>query len=352
MENVSTLQLEPLANLNQTIESKEKILTGDRATGSLHLGHFVGSLQQRVKLQHQYAQTILVADMQGLTDNGHNPQKVSANILNVVADYLAVGIDPLKTTICLQSAIPALAELTMYYANLVSIARLERNPTVKNEIKSKAFGRSIPAGFLTYPISQAADITAFKATLVPVGEDQLPMLEQTNEIVRRLNHIAQQDILIECKPLLSKVSRLPSVDGKSKMSKSMGNTIMLSATEKEISKATKAMYTDPNHLRVSDKGQIEGNVVFTYLDAFHPDQEYVANLKGQYTAGGLGDGSIKKILEECLQDLLKPIRQRRDEFISDPSQLITILKEGTERSQDESNDVLYQVKKAFGLNLF
>lgn len=352
MENATTLQLDPEANSNQTIDSQEKILTGDRATGSLHLGHFVGSLQQRVQLQYRYAQTILVADMQGLTDNGHNPQKVSANILNVVADYLAVGIDPLKTTICLQSAIPALAELTMYYANLVSISRLERNPTVKNEIKSKSFGRSIPAGFLTYPISQAADITAFKATLVPVGEDQLPMLEQTNEIVRRLNHIAQQDILVECKPLLSKVSRLPSVDGKSKMSKSMGNTIMLSASEKEISKAIKAMYTDSNHLRVSDKGQVEGNVVFTYLDAFHQDQDYVANLKEQYTAGGLGDGSIKKILDECLQELLKPIRQSREKFIADPSQLIAILKEGTERSKDESNDVLGQVKKAFGLNLF
>jgi tryptophanyl-tRNA synthetase len=352
MKNNQSIALKQASHLALNTDIKEKILTGDRATGSLHLGHYVGSLQQRVKLQHQYQQTILVADMQGLTDNGHNPQKVSSNILNVVADYLAAGIDPLKTTICLQSGIPALAELTMYYSNLVSIARLERNPTVKNEIKSKSFGRSIPAGFLTYPISQAADITAFKATLVPVGEDQLPMLEQTNEIVRRLNHIAQQGILVECKPLLSKVSRLPSVDGKSKMSKSMGNTIMLSSSEKEISKAVKAMYTDPNHLRVCDPGKVEGNVVFTYLDAFHQDQDYVANLKTQYSAGGLGDGSVKKILEECLQDLLKPIRQRREEFIADRSQLITILKAGTERSQDESNEVLRQVKSAFGLNLF
>ena len=240
----------------------------------------------------------------------------------------------------------------MYYSNLVSIARLERNPTVKTEINSKSFGRAIPAGFLTYPISQAADITAFKATLVPVGEDQLPMLEQTNEIVRKLNNIAQQDILVECKPLLSKVSRLPSVDGKSKMSKSMGNTIMLSSSEKEISKAVKAMYTDPNHLRVCDPGQVDGNVVFTYLDAFHQDQDYVANLKAQYSAGGLGDGTVKKILEECLQDLLKPIRQRREEFIADRSLLIAILKAGTERSQDETNAVLRQVKGAFGLNLF
>ncbi|MFT7681367.1 MAG: tryptophanyl-tRNA synthetase [Moritella dasanensis] len=352
MKNNQSIALNQASHLALNTDIKEKILTGDRATGSLHLGHYVGSLQQRVKLQHQYQQTILVADMQGLTDNGHNPQKVSSNILNVVADYLAAGIDPLKTTICLQSGIPALAELTMYYSNLVSIARLERNPTVKNEIKSKSFGRSIPAGFLTYPISQAADITAFKATLVPVGEDQLPMLEQTNEIVRRLNHIAQQSILVECKPLLSKVSRLPSVDGKSKMSKSMGNTIMLSSSEKEISKAVKAMYTDPNHLRVCDPGKIEGNVVFTYLDAFHQDQDYVVNLKAQYSAGGLGDGTVKKILEECLQDLLKPIRLRREEFIADRSQLIAILKAGTERSQDESNEVLRQVKSAFGLNLF
>ncbi|GAB6147447.1 tryptophan--tRNA ligase [Desulfocicer niacini] len=250
-----------LSNTHQSGSVKEKILTGDRATGQLHLGHFVGSLQQRVKLQHCYDQTILVADMQGLTDNSHNPHKVSSNILNVVADYLAVGIDPLKTTICLQSAIPALAELTMYYSNLVSIARLERNPTVKNEIQSKSFGRSIPAGFLTYPISQAADITAFKATMVPVGEDQLPMLEQTNEIVRKLNNIAQEEILVECKPLLSRVPRLPSVDGKTKMSKSMGNTIMLSSSEKDISTAVKAMFTDPNHLKIEDPGRVEGNVV-------------------------------------------------------------------------------------------
>ena len=331
---------------------KEKVLTGDRATGQLHLGHYVGSLQQRVKLQDMYHQTILVADMQGLTDNGHQPQKVASNILNVVADYLAVGIDPLKSRICLQSAIPALAELTMYYSNLVSISRLERNPTVKNEIQSKSFGRSIPAGFLTYPISQAADITAFNATLVPVGEDQLPMLEQTNEIVRRLNHIAGSAILTECKPLLSKVSRLPSTDGRSKMSKSMGNTIMLSASEREITKAVKSMYTDPSHLRVEDPGKVEGNVVFTYLDAFHPDIDYILRLKEQYRCGGLGDGTTKKILEECLQETLKPIRERRAVFIDDKAQLIDILKRGTEQAQDESNRVLMSVKQAFGLNLF
>ena len=239
----------------------ERVLTGDRATGQLHLGHFVGSLQQRVQLQQRFAQTILVADMQGLTDNGHTPKKVADNILNVVADYLAVGIDPTRTTICLQSAIPALAELTQFYANLVTVARLQRNPTVKHEISTKAFGASIPAGFLTYPISQAADITAFQATLIPVGDDQLPMIEQTNEIVRKLNHIAQQELLVECRPLLSTVTRLPSTDGKNKMSKSLGNCIALDASEQDIRQAVKSMYTDPNHLKVSDPGQVEGNVV-------------------------------------------------------------------------------------------
>jgi len=330
----------------------EKILTGDRATGQLHLGHYVGSLQQRAKLQHQYEQTILVADLQGLTDNGNNPHKVSSNILNVVADYLAVGIDPIKTTICLQSAIPALAELTMYYSNLVSVARLQRNPTVKNEIASKSFGSSIPTGFLMYPISQAADITAFKATLIPVGDDQLPMIEQTNEIVRKLNSIAQDEILVECRPLLSKVPRLPSTDGKSKMSKSMGNCILLSSSEKDISKAVKSMYTDPNHLRIEDPGQVEGNIVFTYLDAFHSDLNYVNDLKQKYKEGGLGDGATKKILEECLQEILRPVRERRETFISDKAQLIEILQKGSEKSQDESSQVLKDVKNAFGLNLF
>ncbi|MGR5145586.1 tryptophan--tRNA ligase [Photobacterium alginatilyticum] len=336
----------------QSDDQVEKILTGDRATGQLHIGHYIGSLQQRVELQHKYQQTILVADLQGLTDNGNNPRKVSSNILNVVADYLAVGIDPSKTTICLQSAIPALAELTMYYSNLVSVARLQRNPTVKNEIASKSFGSSIPTGFLMYPISQAADITAFKATLIPVGDDQLPMIEQTNEIVRKLNSIAQEEILVECRPLLSKVPRLPSTDGKSKMSKSMGNCILLSSSEKEISKAVKSMYTDPNHLRIEDPGQVEGNVVFTYLDAFHPDINYVNELKAKYQQGGLGDGTTKKILEECLQEILKPIRERREMFIADKAQLIDILRQGSEKSQDESNQVLNSVKKAFGLNLF
>ncbi|WP_425667337.1 tryptophan--tRNA ligase [Vibrio tubiashii] len=339
-------------NNHPTPSLREVILTGDRATGPLHLGHYVGSLQQRVSLQAQHDQTILVADMQGLTDNAHNPAKVSSNILNVVADYLAVGIDPSQTTICLQSQLPALAELTMFYSNLVSIARLERNPTVKNEIQSKGFERSIPAGFLTYPISQAADITAFNATLVPVGDDQLPMLEQTNEIVRKINNIAGEPIINECRPLLSDAPRLPSTDGKNKMSKSLGNAINLGANEKEIRAAVKSMFTDPNHLRVEDPGQVEGNIVFTYLDAFHTDKDYVEQLKAHYRRGGLGDGTTKKILEECLQEMLRPIREKRAEYLADKAQLIEVLKQGSIRSHQTTQLMLNKVKEVFGLNLF
>lgn len=328
------------------------ILTGDRATGPLHLGHFVGSLRQRVELQHQHNQTVMVADLQGLTDNGNNPQKISANVLNVVADYLAVGIDPHKTTICLQSALPALAELTMYYLNLVSVARLERNPTVKNEIAEKDFARSLPAGFLIYPVSQAADITAFGATHVPVGEDQLPMLEQTNEIVRRFNHIVGQAILTECRPLLSNVGRLPGLDGQGKMSKSRGNAIQLGAGVDEVHKAVMSMFTDPGHLNVSDPGRVEGNMVFTYLDAFCEDAALVADLKAHYRRGGLGDVKIKRLLEDCLQSLLEPIRARRAEFIADKGELTRILQHGTRRAHQVSQQTLQQVKTALGLDFF
>ena len=328
------------------------ILTGDRPTGCLHLGHFVGSLRQRVELQHAHQQTILVADLQGLTDNAHNPGKISENILNVVADYLAVGINPAKTTICLQSALPALAELTMYYLNLVTVARLERNPTVKSEIEQKGFARSLPAGFLVYPVSQAADITAFAATHVPVGDDQLPMIEQTNEIVRSFNRIVGDSVLVECQAMLSKVSRLPGIDGNAKMSKSLGNTITLGASEAEIHAAVMKMYTDPNHLRVSDPGQIEGNVVFSYLDAFGRDEAKVAQLKQQYQQGGLGDVAIKRLLESELQELLAPIRARRTAYLADKAELVRILREGTERANDVSQQVLARVKRALGLALF
>ena len=277
----------------QTHSASHTILTGDRPTGQLHLGHYIGSLRQRVALQDLYPQFVLIADLQGLTDNGSNPQKISHNIFEVMADYLAVGIDPAKTTICLQSALPALAELTMLYMNIVSVARVERNPTVKAEIAQKGFSRTLPTGFLVYPISQAADITAFKADRVPVGDDQLPMLEQTNEIVHKMNSLLPEPTLVPCQAMLSAVSRLPGIDGNAKMSKSLGNTLTLGASADDISKAVHAMYTDPNHLRVSDPGQIEGNVVFTYLDAFHPDTAQVAAMKEHYQRGGLGDRQCK-----------------------------------------------------------
>ncbi|HEJ7644494.1 tryptophan--tRNA ligase [Klebsiella oxytoca] len=331
------------------MNTSQTILTGDRPTGQLHLGHYVGSLRQRVLLQHDHQQFILVADLQGLTDNGSNPQKISSNILEVMADYLAVGIDPQKTTICLQSALPALAELSALYMNIVTVARVERNPTVKNEIAQKGFSRSLPVGFLAYPISQAADITAFKAELVPVGDDQLPMIEQTNEIVHKMNSLTTTPILQHCKALLSDVSRLPGIDGNAKMSKSLGNTLRLSASEEEIHRAVSAMYTDPNHLRVADPGQTEGNVVFTYLDAFHADKAFVAEMKAHYRRGGLGDRQCKNALETCLQELLAPIRERRATYIQDKGMLLALLRRGSERAHELTQRTLHEVKRGLGL---
>ncbi|HBM3028724.1 TPA: tryptophan--tRNA ligase [Klebsiella oxytoca] len=331
------------------MNTSQTILTGDRPTGQLHLGHYVGSLRQRVLLQHDHQQFILVADLQGLTDNGSNPQKISSNILEVMADYLAVGIDPQKTTICLQSALPALAELSTLYMNIVTVARVERNPTVKNEIAQKGFSRSLPVGFLAYPISQAADITAFKAELVPVGDDQLPMIEQTNEIVHKMNSLTTTPILQHCKALLSDVSRLPGIDGNAKMSKSLGNTLTLSASEEEIHRAVSAMYTDPNHLRVADPGQTEGNVVFTYLDAFHADKAFVAEIKAHYRRGGLGDRQCKNALETCLQELLAPIRERRATYIQDKGMLLALLRRGSERAHELTQRTLHEVKRGLGL---
>ncbi|EMH99707.1 tryptophanyl-tRNA ligase II [Klebsiella pneumoniae RYC492] len=326
----------------------QTILTGDRPTGQLHLGHYVGSLRQRVALQHNHQQFILIADLQGLTDNGSNPQKISHHILEVMADYLAVGIDPRLTTICLQSALPALAELSALYMNIVTVARVERNPTVKNEIAQKGFARSLPVGFLAYPISQAADITAFKAELVPVGDDQLPMIEQTNEIVHKMNSLTGEPVLRHCKALLSEVSRLPGVDGNAKMSKSLGNTLTLSATEEEIHHAVSAMYTDPTHLRVSDPGHVEGNVVFTYLDAFHSDKALVAEMKAHYQRGGLGDRQCKNELETCLQALLAPIRERRATYIQDKGMLLELLRQGSERAHQLTQQTLHEVKRGLG----
>src|SRR4030088_2155909 len=277
------------------------ILTGDRTTGPLHLGHYAGSLRNRVTLQHTHQQFVLLADAQALTDNIDNPEKVRRNVMEVALDYLAVGIDPRETTICVQSALPALAELTQLYLNFVSVSRLERNPTIKDEIQMRGFERDIPAGFLCYPVAQAADITAFKATIVPVGEDQAPLIEQTNEVVRRINRQAGVDVLPEARALIPRVGRLPGIDGKAKMSKSQGNAIPLSATADEIREAVRRMFTDPNHLEVSDPGRVEGNVVFTYLDAFDEDRIAVDDLKARYIRGGLGDSIVKKRLDDVLQ---------------------------------------------------
>lgn len=334
------------------VDQRPIILTGDRPTGQLHLGHFVGSLRSRVGLQDSHHQHLLLADAQALTDNADNPDKVRRNILEVALDYLAVGIDPTKTTICVQSCLPALNELTMLYLNFVTVARLERNPTIKSEIQMRGFERDIPAGFLCYPVAQAADITAFKATVVPVGEDQIPMIEQTNEVVRRVNRQIGQDLLPECKALLSNMARLPGFDGKAKMSKSLGNTIVLNASDKDIKKAVNAMYTDPNHLRIEDPGQVEGNIVFTYLDAFDPNKEEVEELEAHYRRGGLGDGTVKKRLEGVLKELITPIRERREELAKDPDYIMDVLRQGTDKCRIITQQTLDEVKDGLGLFKF
>ncbi len=309
-------------------------------------------MRSRVGLQDSHHQHLLLADAQALTDNADNPDKVRRNILEVALDYLAVGIDPTKTTICVQSCLPALNELTMLYLNFVTVARLERNPTIKSEIQMRGFERDIPAGFLCYPVAQAADITAFKASVVPVGEDQIPMIEQTNEIVRRVNRQIGQDLLPECKALLSNMARLPGFDGKAKMSKSLGNTIVLNASDKDIKKAVNAMYTDPNHLRIEDPGQVEGNIVFTYLDAFDPNKEEVEELKAHYRRGGLGDGTVKKRLEGVLKELITPIRERREELAKDPDYIMDVLRQGTDKCRLITQQTLDEVKDGLGLFKF
>ncbi|UHC14640.1 tryptophan--tRNA ligase [Methylobacterium currus] len=328
---------------------KPVILTGDRTTGPLHLGHYAGSLRNRVALQHSHRQSLLLADAQALTDNAHDPARIARNVIEVATDYLAVGIDPAVTTICVQSALPALAELTQLYLNFVTVARLERNPTIKDEIQARGFGRDIPAGFLCYPAAQAADITAFRATLVPVGEDQAPLIEQTNEIVRRLNRQVGHDLLPEARALIPEVGRLPGVDGKAKMSKSGGNAVPLSASDAEIDAAVQRMYTDPGHLRASDPGKVEGNVVFTYLDAFDPDPEAVAALKAHYRRGGLGDAALKRRLAGVLRDLLGPIRERRAEIARDPDRVMDVLRTGTARARAVTAATRDAVQDALGL---
>ncbi len=329
---------------------KTVILTGDRPTGPLHLGHYVGSLKNRVELQDTCTQYVLIADQQALTDHADQPQKVRENVLQVALDYLAVGIDPAKTTICIQSMLPELPELTLYYLNLVTWNRLKHNPTVKQEIIQKGYGESVPAGFMVYPVSQAADITAFKATLVPVGEDQLPMIEQTNEIVRHFNRIYKCEVLVEAKPLIPKAGRLPGTDGKAKMGKSLGNAIYLSDPADVVAKKVKGMYTDPNHLRVEDPGKVEGNPVFTYLDAFDPDKAAVDALKEHYQRGGLGDSIVKKRLLDVLEAILGPIRQKREEYAKDPQAVMKIVLDGTARARKVTAQTLLEARKAMFLD--
>ena len=300
-------------------------------------------------LQDTHRQFLLLADMQALTDNAHDPGKVRRNVTEVVLDYLAVGIDPAKTSICVQSALPALAELTMLYLNFVSVARLERNPTIKDEIRARGFGRDIPAGFMCYPVAQAADITGFKASVVPVGEDQAPLIEQTNEIVRRINTQIGRDVLVEAGALIPKVGRLPGIDGKAKMSKSLGNAVALSASPDEIGRAVHRMYTDPTHLRASDPGTVEGNVVFTWLDAFDADEEGVAALKAHYRRGGLGDMTVKRRLDGVLQALLAPIRERRAECARYPDYVFDVVREGTARARSVTDATLAEVRDGLGL---
>ncbi len=328
------------------------ILTGDRPTGPLHLGHFVGSLRNRVTYQHTFRQYIMIADAQALTDNMDDPSKVNRHVIEVALDYLAVGIDPEKSTIFIQSQVPELAELAFYYLNLISVARLERNPTVKEEIRQRGFERDIPTGFLTYPASQAADITAFKASLVPVGEDQIPMIEQTNEIVRRFNRIAGREILIEAKALVPSIGRLPGIDGKAKMSKSLKNMIHLNASPEEIRVAVNKIYTDPLHLRIEDPGHLEGNVAFIYLDAFDPDSAGLAELKARYVRGGLADSIVKARLETCLQNVLAPIRMRRRRFETARGDVRQWLKEGTAQAREITARTVAEVKSALGLTYF
>ena len=342
------------------------ILTGDRPTGRLHVGHYVGSLRRRVELQNsgEYSKIfIMIADAQALTDNFENPDKVRQNIVEVALDYLSCGLDPAKSTLFIQSQIPELAELSFYYMNLVTVSRLQRNPTVKNEIQMRNFEASIPVGFFTYPISQASDITAFKATTVPVGEDQLPMIEQAREIVHKFNSI-YAPVLVEPQALIPQNAaclRLPGVDGKAKMSKSLGNCIYLADSPEDVKKQVMSMFTDPLHLMVSDPGHLEGNTVFTYLDAFCRDEHFerylpeyscLQELKDHYTRGGLGDMKVKKLLNNVIQEELEPIRQRRREYEKDIPEIYNILKRGSEIAREAAAQTLSEVKSAMRINYF
>lgn len=335
---------------------KETLLTGDRPTGKLHIGHYIGSLKNRVTLQNSelYNSYIMIADQQALTDNARNPEKIRNNLIEVALDYLSVGINPSKSTIFIQSQIPELNELTMHYLNLVTVARLERNPTVKSEIKERNFNMSIPAGFMIYPVSQAADITAFKANIVPVGEDQLPMIEQTREIVRSFNNIYKEDVLVEPRAILPKegLGRLPGIDGKAKMSKSLNNAIYLSDEPDVIKNKVMSMYTDPNHIRVEDPGTIENNTVFIYLDAFCNEIDKLQEMKMHYQRGGLGDVKVKKYLNEIIQADLEPIRNRRKEYEKNLDYVYEVLKEGSNNARKIASNTLRNVRNAIGIEYF
>ena len=345
---------------------KKVILTGDRPTGRLHLGHYVGSLRSRLELQNQgdYDEMyVMIADAQALTDNADHPEKIRENILEVALDYLSVGLDPKKITIFVQSQVSALTELTFFYANLVTVSRLQRNPTVKNEIKMRDFEANIPVGFFTYPISQAADITAFKANIVPVGEDQLPMIEQTREIVRSFNRI-YKEVLVEPQAVLPKSEaalRLPGIDGNAKMSKSLGNGIYLADTKEEVKRKVMSMYTDPDHIHVEEPGKVENNTVFTYLDVFAQDSDFakywpeyknLEELKAHYQKGGVGDVKLKKFLLQILEDLLDPIREKRKYYEAHVEDVYKMLEEGSQKAIAKANETLHEVTNAMQINYF
>lgn len=336
------------------MENKVKIvLTGDRPTGKLHLGHFVGSVKNRIKLQDEAEKAFyMVADIQALTDNADNPEKVRSNVLEVVLDNMACGVDPKKTIFFIQSQVPEIAELTVLFMNLVTMEQLSHNPTIKTEIKEKGMSKGIPLGFLAYPVSQAADILFCKANTVPVGVDQMPVLEQANEIVKKFNAIYGVELFSKITGVVSDIPRLVGIDGNAKMSKSIGNCIYLSDSDEEIEEKVKQAYTDPGHLRVEDKGKVEGNVVFTYLDAFDEDKATVAELKAQYEKGGLGDTELKKRLTKVLIDFITPIRTRREQLAKDPKAIMKILEQGIEEARKDAQETMTEVRRALKIDYF
>ncbi len=338
----------------KTMDNKVKILlTGDRPTGRLHLGHFVGSIQNRVKLQDEVSKAFyMVADIQALTDNADNPGKVRDNVMEVVLDNLACGVDPKKTTFFIQSQVPEIAELTILFMNLVTLQQLSHNPTIKTELKEKSFEQSTPFGFLAYPVSQAADILFCRANTVPVGIDQMPVLEQANDIIKKFNAIYSVELFSKINGVVSEIPRLVGIDGNAKMSKSLGNCIFLSDSDEEIERKVMQAYTDPNHIKIEDKGSVERNVVFTYLDAFDPDKAGVAELKTQYQAGGLGDTVLKKRLTQVLIDIITPIRTRREEYAKDSAKVMKILEEGITEARAEAAKTMLEVRKALKIDYF